>query len=48
MEKGALFKSVMWAQPEWGLAIKLNYQYQDAAGNVRSSTREMLERQRGS
>ena len=48
MQSGVQLKSVVWVQPEWGIAIKASFQFQDKAGVVRLGTREMLERQRGS
>lgn len=48
MQNGVQLKSVVWVQPEWGIAIKASFQFQDRAGVVRLGTREMLERQRGS
>jgi uncharacterized caspase-like protein len=48
MQSGVLLKSTYWAQPEWGLSIKVTFQYQDRAGIVRTVTRELLDRTRGS
>ena len=48
MQSGVQLKSVIWVQPEWGIAIKASFQFQDKSGVVRLGTREMLERQRGS
>ena len=48
MQSGVQLKSVVWVQPDWGIAIKASFQFQDKAGVVRLGTREMLERQRGS
>lgn len=47
IEGDALLKASLWVQPEWGLAIKTNFQFQDLNGRVRSGVREMLGRQRG-
>lgn len=48
MQSGVQLKSLIWVQPEWGVAIKASFQFQDKAGAVRWGTREMLERQRPS
>lgn len=48
MQSGVQLKSAVWVQPEWGIAIKTSFQYQDRAGVVRLGTRELVERQRGS
>lgn len=47
IESDALLKATLWVQPEWGLAIKTNFQFQDQNGRVRSGVREMVARQRG-
>lgn len=47
LEGDALLNATLWVQPEWGLAIKTNFQFQDLNGRVRSGVREMVGRQRG-
>ena len=47
IEGDALLKASLWVQPEWGLAVKTNFQFQDLNGRVRSGVREMVGRQRG-
>jgi hypothetical protein len=47
IESDALLKATLWVQPEWGLAIKTNFQFLDQNGRVRSGLREMVGRQRG-
>jgi hypothetical protein len=47
IEGDALLNATLWVQPEWGLAIKTNFQFQDLNGRVRSGVREMVARQRG-
>jgi hypothetical protein len=46
IEGGKKLKATLWVQPEWGLAIKTNYQFLDPNGRVRSGIREMLDRSR--
>ena len=48
MQSGSLQKSVTWVQPEWGIAVKALFQFQDSSGTLRPGSREMLDRQRGS
>ena len=49
LESGRLLQSVMWAQPEWGLAVKLRFQFQDGqTAAIRTGTRELMDRKRGS
>jgi hypothetical protein len=47
IEGEALLNASLWVQPEWGLAIKTNFQFLDPNGRVRSGVREMVGRQRG-
>jgi hypothetical protein len=47
-EKGVSLRTVSWQQPDWGIPLKVIFQYQDRAGVVRQGTRELLERIRGS
>lgn len=47
IEGDALLHASLWVQPEWGLAIKTHFQFQDQNGRVRSGVREMVARQRG-
>ncbi len=46
IEGDALLNATLWVQPEWGLAIKTNFQFQDLNGRVRSGSREMMGRTR--
>jgi hypothetical protein len=46
VEGGAQLNATLWIQPEWGLAVKTNFQYQDLIGRVHSGVRELLGRQR--
>lgn len=47
VEGDALLHATLWVQPEWGLAVKTHFQFQDLNGRVRSGVREMMGRQRG-
>jgi Caspase domain len=47
IEGDAVLNASLWVQPEWGLAIKTNFQFLDPNGRVRSGVREMVARQRG-
>ena len=46
IEGETTLNATLWVQPEWGLAVKTNFQFQDGYGRVRSGVREMIERSR--
>ena len=47
LESGVTLRSRSWVQPDWGIGLRTEFQYQDESGHVRNALRELISRRRG-